>query len=127
MNVDVTKYNTLREALARNPEDEHDIIKVGPKIFALKKEHSPEVLQAAMEILQDKRIITGMTPINTVNSLAQHKDQTVELLLYVLACYAVALQQEWIRESKILRKYILNQENAMAKEYVQDIHKTLIH
>lgn len=123
MYVDITKYNLIRSSLVNNPNEEHDLVEVKPMKFALKKQHDEEVLAAAMEILDDQRIITGITPYQTIMSLIPDGEQpSPELILYVLVCYAVAIQQEWIIYSPILNKYRVNPDHKEAKQYVEDIH-----
>lgn len=108
------------------PQEEMDYIEVPPKTFALKKVHEPEVLDAAVEILSDRRIITGITPMDTIDSLISIEDRTevvpVEVMLYVLVSYAIAIQQKWIRYVPIMHRYYVNPDSAFAVEYAQDIH-----
>jgi hypothetical protein len=125
--IDSVKYNLLRSALVENAEEEHDIIEIRPKKFALKKEHNEEVLAAAMEILQDKRIAKGITPYDTMKTFQKdNQELTPEVTLYVLMCYAVAVQQEWITYSTILNKFYVNLSHKDARQYVEDTHKTLL-
>ena len=123
MYVDIAKYNLIRSSLVNNANEEHDLIEVKPMKFALKKQHEEEVLAAAMEILDDQRIITGITPYQTILLLIPDGQQpSHELILYVLVCYAVAIQQGWITYSPILNKYRVNPNHKDAKQYVEDIH-----
>ena len=100
MIIDAQKYNLLRMALVDNPEQEHDVIEVKPKKFALKKEHDERVLAAAMELLEDERIVDGITPFDTIKTF---EDPTPEVALYVLMCYAVALQQGCTHPMSLIR------------------------
>jgi hypothetical protein len=125
MIIDANKYNLLRMALVDNRNDEHDIIEVRPKQFALKKIQDERVLEASMEILADKRITIGITPYDTMMTFEQ--DLTPEVALYVLMCYAVATQQGWITHSAIMDKYYVNQSHQDARQYVEDTHKTMFH
>lgn len=127
MIIDANKYNLLRMALVDNDQEEHDIVEVRPKSFALKKKQDERVLAAAMEILADKRIIKGITPYDTMKTFIEDKeDLTPEVAMYVLMCYAVAVQQEWIVYSTILNKYYVNLTHKDARQYVEDTHQTLI-
>lgn len=127
MMVDVRKYNLIRCALAdrSTPEEEVDIVVVRPKQFALKRTHDPEVLEAAKEILDDPRVMTGITPLDTIYQLTDDESQK-EIILYILVCYAVALQQEWLVYSHILNRYMINKNHKEAVQYVEDIHHTIV-
>ena len=123
LQVDVKKYNLIRTALA-GKTDEHDVVTVRPKTFALKKEHGPELLDAVRALLlDDARIQKGITPLNTVFSfMDKQEDIRVETMLYVLVSYAVAVQQGWIRHSQITNSYFVNTDNKEVVQYVEDTH-----
>lgn len=131
MEVDIGKYTIMRKALAEQKDDPQDIemIHIKPKTFPLKKQHSRDVLDAAKEILDDPKIMKGMSPLDTLQSLAAQnmidngERPGPEVILYVMVCYAVALQQGWIIYSTLINKFILNPDNKIAVEYAQDVHK----
>lgn len=124
MIIDIRKYNLIRQALAQSTtsKEEVEIVHVPPKDLAIRRTHEPEVLAAAMEILNDPKVMTGITPKDVIDSF--HEDRPgVELALYVLTCFAVALQQQWITYSIILHKYVLDHSNREMVEYVEDTHR----
>lgn len=125
MNVNVAQYNLIREALAANENEDHEMVEVRPKKFALKMEHSDEVLGAAQQlILDDARITKGITPLHTIEKMKlDTPDISTESILYVLVAYAVAIQQKWIRHSPITNSYWVNQDHKQIAEYVEDTHK----
>lgn len=125
--MDITKYNLVRQALADKGTDKQDldVVYIPPKHMALKKVHSEEVLAAAMSlILDDKRILTGITPYESVTELLkQQLDPQYEVGLFVLMIYAVAVQQKWIRLSPILNKYVVDTDIKEIRQYVEEKHK----
>lgn len=124
MNVNISQYNKIREALAEKQSDDHDIVEVRPKKFALKKQHSEELLLAVRGmLLDDKKIVTGITPLHSINKLKTDVSEiTTETILYVLVAYAVAIQQQWIRHSPITNSYWVQEDHKQIVEYVQDTH-----
>lgn len=121
MIIDVVKYNLLREALVSDASQEHDVVRVRPKMFALKKMHTEEVLTAAMELLEDPRVVRGITPLESLDTFGD--EITPEIGLYVLMCYAVAVQQGWLMYSSITDRYYVDLKNQDARQYVEDTHR----
>lgn len=124
MNVNIAQYNKIRDALAGNENDDHDIIEVRPKKFALKKEHAEELLQSVRQLLlDDPKILTGITPLHSLDQMKQNAaNVTTETILYVLVAYAVGIQQQWIRYSPITNSYWVQEDHKQIVEYVQDTH-----
>lgn len=128
MNIDVAKYNLIREALASNAQEEHDLVQIRPKKFALKKQHSEEVLEAAHQlVLRDPKIVTGITPLHSIEQMKKDVPEvSTESILYVLVAFAVAVQQQWITYSTITNSYWVNKDHKQIAEYVEDTHKVSI-
>jgi hypothetical protein len=137
--VDVQKYNILRMAMMdRNLDDaseEIDFIHIPPQTFAIKKVVNDEVLAAAAELLLDNHIFNKITPYQVIQDMRSTKHMTgleilaleeykppLEVALYVMMCFAVCIQQKWIKYSPIINGYIADSSNPFVKEYLQDIH-----
>lgn len=120
MNINMKKYNTMRAALAYEDilQEGVVIIRVPPKLFALKRESDADMLEAAKEILEHPNLHKGITPLDVIQSF-DSKDES--LILYVMVCFAVALKEEWLTYSTIIHKYILNTKNPYAVEYAEDM------
>jgi hypothetical protein len=137
--VDVNKYNILRMAMMDrnldNSSEEIDFIHVPPQTFAIKKVVHNEVLAAAAELLLDKKIFTKITPYQVIQdmrptdhlsgleflALEEYKPP-LEVALYVMMCFAVCIQQKWIKYSTVVNGYYADCDNPFVKEYLQDIH-----
>lgn len=125
MQIDMHRYNTVRNALA-NEGEESVLITVKPKTFALKMNQPPETLETAWLLLEDPRIKNGISPLETLQGF-DINTITHDVTVFILLIYAVALKEGWITYSSIINKYYVNPDHLEAKQFVEDTHRFKIH